>query len=320
MKAVFLDFDTLGPDELDIAGLQSVLPGIELYAATPVDKIAERIRAANIVIVNKTPLSGELLAQASDLQLVCLAATGSDNVDLVSAREYGIKVCNIRDYCTPSVVQHVFALILELTQRLTSYRGLIDRGAWQLSEQFCMLDFSGRELQGKTLGVVGTGTLGRAVANVAAAFGMQVVAAQLPHRQPADGELIPRLEWRAFLQSCDVISLHCPLTVSTEKLIDKEALELIRYDALLINTARGGLIDSAALLSCLDAGELGGAGIDVLPEEPPVNDDPLLSKRLPNLIVTPHIAWAAKESRQRALDEIVENVRAFQAGSERNLL
>jgi len=320
MQAVFLDFDTLSPDDLNISGLQNELPGIRLYSSTRPEEISERIRDAEIVIVNKTQLSGEILAQASDLKLICLAATGTDNVDVVAAREYGIAVCNIRDYCTPSLVQHVFALILELTQRLTSWRGLIDRGAWPLSEQFCMLDFTGRELQGKTLGIVGTGTLGRAVANVAAAFGMKVVAAQLPHRSPSEEGFIRRLEWQEFLQTCDIISLHCPLTVSTKNLIDKEAIAQMRYDALLINTARGGLIDTQALIEALKAGELGGAGIDVLPQEPPPKDEPLLSKRLPNLIITPHIAWAAQESRQRALDQIVGNVRAFRDGKAKNLI
>jgi len=310
----------MGPDDIDIGALQAELPGISLYGITPANAVNERIREAEVVIVNKTRLDATTLTQAPNLKLICLAATGSDNIDIACARDAGITVCNIRDYCTPSLVQHVFALILELTQRLTSWRGLTNRGAWQLHDQFCMLDFTGRELQGKTLGIVGVGTLGRAVANVAAAFGMQVVAAQLPHRNTAADSMIPRLPWKQFLETCHVISLHCPLTVSTENLINEDTLALMRYDALLINTARGGLVDSAALMQALEAGELGGAGIDVLPQEPPVDGNPLLSKRLPNLIVTPHIAWAALESRQRAIDQIVSNIRAYKSGSPENTL
>ena len=319
MQAAFLDFDTLGPDDITIDGLKTELPGISLYSGTTPDKVIERIKDAEIVIVNKVVLTSEQLLQAPKLKLIVVAATGVDNIDLSAARIRGIHVCNIRNYCSASVVQHVFALILELSQRLGSWRGFIDRGAWQQSKQFCMLDFPSHELQGRTLGIVGAGTLGRAVANVGAAFGMKVVAAELPGRKYQEG-LIPRLEWNTFLKQCDVISLHCPLTDDTRNLIDAEALELIRYDALLINTARGGLVDSAALAASLKNGELGGAGIDVLPEEPPVSGNPLLDLQQPNLLITPHIAWAAVESRQRALDQIVSIIRAYKLGQPLNAL
>jgi glycerate dehydrogenase len=193
------------------------------------------------------------------------------------------------------------------------------RGAWQQSEHFCMLDFRSRELQNRTLGIVGVGTLGRAVANVAAAFGMQVIAAELPGRT-SEHSMIRRVPWDTFLAKADIISLHCPLTDATANLIDAKALDKMRFDALLINTARGGLVDSEALMLALKNGELGGAGIDVLPVEPPVAGDPLLSSRLPNLLITPHIAWASVEARQRAVDEIVACIRAFKLGEPINKL
>jgi glycerate dehydrogenase len=319
MKAVFLDFDTLGPDDIDIGGLRTELPGIELYSHTPSDKVVERIQNAEVVIVNKVVLDADVLLRADSIKLICLAATGSDNIDLSAAKIRGITVCNIRDYCTSSVVQQVFSFILELTQRTGAWQGLINRGAWQQSKQFCMLDFKSRELQGKTLGIVGVGTLGRAVANVAAAFGMRVIAAELPGRKYAHS-LIPRVEWDKFLQDADVISLHCPLNETTQNLIDAAALDKMRYDAILINTARGGLIDEAALVNSLKNAELAGAGIDVLPVEPPVDGSPLLNTALPNLLITPHIAWAAIESRQRALDQIISNIRAFKMDAPENTL
>ncbi len=319
MRAAFLDYDTLGPDDIDNSGLITELPGIALYGMTQPGQLEERIATTEIVIVNKVKLDAAAIVKATQLKLICVAATGTDNVDLSAARVRGITVCNIRNYCTASVVQQVFSFILELTQRTGAWQGLIARGAWQQSEQFCMLDFRSRELQGKTLGIVGTGTLGTAVANVAAAFGMKVIAAQLPGRTD-ENSIIPKLPWNDFLSECDVISLHCPLNEATENLIDAAALDRMRFDALLINTARGGLVDSAALMHALKNGELGGAGIDVLPVEPPVNGDPLLDTRLPNLLITPHVAWAGAEARQRALDNIVDCVRAFKLGEPLNSL
>ena len=274
--------------------------------------------------MNKVRLDRErLTAAAPALKLVVLAATGTDNVDLVAARELGIAVCNIRNYATPSVVQHVFGLILALTLRLDEYRELLARGAWERSPHFCLLDFPSRELAGRTLGIVGYGQLGQAVGAVGQAFGMRVVAAR--SLRP-DGAAVPagkaraveRLALPELLAAADVLSLHCPLTPATRHLINREAIARMRPGAVLINTARGDLVDYAALLNALRTGPLGGAGIDVLPEEPPAAGHPLLATRLPNLLVTPHIAWAARESRQRALNEIVANVRDFMTGGQRN--
>jgi glycerate dehydrogenase len=282
------------------------------------------VRDAEIIIVNKVSLSDGLINQAPRLKLICLAATGTDNVALGAARARGIAVTNIRDYCAPSVTQHVFALILALTQRLREYEALLATGAWARSRDFCLLDYPFTELSGKTLGIVGLGNLGRGVARVARAFGMEVLAARRPYRQPAGdgppsaGKDVQRVNFQELLARSHVVSLHCPLTEETRNLVDGEALGRMRRDALLINTARGALVDAAALALALREGVIGGAGIDVLEREPPVGGNPLLDAQLPGLIVTPHIAWAARESRQRALAEIALNIGAFIAGERRN--
>lgn len=316
MKAAFLDFDSLGPADIDTSALRATLPGIALYGSSAADEIDSRIAGCEILLVNKVRLDRARLAAVPTLRLVVLAATGTDNVDLIAARELGIAVCNIRNYATPSVVQHVFGLLLALTLRLDEYRQLLQRGAWERSPHFCLLDFSSRELAGRTLGIVGYGQLGQAVAAVGHAFGMRVLAAH--SLRPSNSDPVERLALPDLLAAADVVSLHCPLTPVTRHLINKESLRRMRQGAVLINTARGDLVDCAALLDALRGGRLGGAGIDVLPEEPPVAGHPLLAARLPNLIVTPHIAWAARESRQRALDEVVANVQDFLADGRRN--
>lgn len=324
MKAAFLDFDSLGPADIDASALLETLPGIALYPSTTDSEVDERSAGCEILLVNKVDLDRTRLAAAAPtLKLVALTATGTDNVDLAAARELGIAVANIRDYATPSVVQHVFGLILALTLRLEEYRQLLQAGAWERSPHFCLLDYPTRELSGRTLGIVGYGRLGAAVGAVGRAFGMRVVAARSLRDgtgggSPRDAATVDRLGLREVLAVADVLSLHCPLTPATRQLINRNSLGWMRRDALLINTARGGLVEADALLEALRGGRLGGAGIDVLAEEPPAQGHALLQARLPNLIVTPHIAWAARESRQRALDDVVANVRDFLSGGQRN--
>jgi glycerate dehydrogenase len=316
-RAAFLDFASLGPGDLDLAGLRAALPGIALFDHTSRDERRGRLAGCEVALVNKVEVDAELLAAARRLRYVGLAATGIDNIDVAAARDRGIAVTNIRNYCGPSVAQHVFGLILALTLRLREYDALLAAGGWQRSRDFCRLDYPSRELAGKTLGIVGLGNLGQAVARVGQAFGMRVLAAD---REP--GATAPagigRVPWPDLLGQVDVLSLHCPLTPATRHLMNAESLARLRVGSLLINTARGALVDPQALLASLQSGHLGGAGIDVLDTEPPVNGHPLLEARLPNLIVTPHIAWAARESRQRALDEVVANVLAWQRGERRN--
>jgi len=314
MRAIFLDYATVSFDgDLDPSSLQRALPGIELRGHTAQTEVGAAVADAAVVLVNKLRIDREVIVRAPALRLVALAATGTNNVDLEAAREHGVAVCNLRDYCTASVVQQVFGLLLALTQRLREYDALVRSGAWQRGERFCLLDFPIRELTGRRLGIVGYGTLGRGVAHAARAFGMEVLVANRP-----GGERVPgRVDLEELLPQADVLSLHCPLTPATTGLIGAAQLSRMKPDAVLVNTARGALVDSAALADALRAGRLGGAAVDVLPQEPPVDGDPLLAGDIPNLMVTPHVAWAAREARQRCLDEMAANAEDFRRGGRR---
>jgi glycerate dehydrogenase len=319
IKTVFPDFATVSRGDLDLAALQRPELDLKLHGLTRPEELPARLAGAEILITNKLRIGAAELAAAPRLKLICLAATGVNNVDLDTARARGIWVCNITAYCTASVVQHTYALILALTHHLAGYQRLLQQGAWRDSPQFCLLDYPIRELAGRKLGIVGYGELGQGVARAAAAFGLEVLVSQRPGGtangpQPA---AVERLPFGAVLEQADILSLHCPLTDATRGMIDAAALARMKADALLINTARGALVDSAALAEALRAGRIGGAGIDVLPQEPPVDGDPLLDAEIPNLIITPHVAWAARESRQRALDEIAANIQSFLEGGRR---
>lgn len=315
MKAVFLDFATVGAAELDRGPLLEALPGMEFYETTTPGQVVERIAAAEAVLANKVKLGAGILAEAPGLRFIGLTATGVDNVDLDAARARGIAVCNVRAYCTQSVTEHVFGTLLTLTHSLHRFNAAVRDGAWQASDEFCLLDFPLRELSAMTLGIVGYGDLGQSVARTARHFGMQVLIARRPGKPAADDG---RVDFDELLARADVVSLHCPLTDATRGLIGARELELMKPDALLINTARGALVDSAALASALKAEKLGGAAIDVLPQEPPVDGNALLDCDSPRLFVTPHIAWATREARQNALDQLAAAVRAFERGEELN--
>jgi glycerate dehydrogenase len=223
-------------------------------------------------------------------------------------------VCNLRDYCTASVVQHALGMLLALNQRLGDYSRLVASGGWQRGDQFCLLDYPIHELTGRKLGLVGHGTLGRAFARAAhVALGMEIMVAN----RAGSERMAARFDLDELLPQVDVMSLHCPLTPQTQGMLGAAKFARMKRDAILINTARGGLVDSAALATALRAGRLGGAGIDVLPQEPPVDGDPLLEPGIPNLIVTPHVAWAAREARQRCLDEMAANIEDFLRGGHR---
>ncbi|HEX7080908.1 MAG TPA: D-2-hydroxyacid dehydrogenase [Gammaproteobacteria bacterium] len=307
-KAAFLDFATLGPD-VDTSALDRLLD-VTYYPFSSPDEIFARIEACEFAIVNKAQISADMIARARRLRMIALSATGTDNVDTEAARERGIAVANVRDYCSTAVVQHVFALVLGLTQHVAQYDALVRSGGWARSRSFAMFDYPIRELAGRALGVVGYGTLGRAVGDLGRCLGMRVLVSARPRTPPAD---VPpdRVPFDTVLAEADVLSLHCPLNDSTRGLIGAPELARMKRDALLINTARGGLVDGAALAQALREGRIGGAGIDVLPTEPPVGDEPLLAPDVPNLIVTPHVAWAAREARQRALNQVAENVAHF---------
>jgi glycerate dehydrogenase len=312
MRAVFLDYQTVSYDDLDTTMLMSVMDDLHLYPTTLGAQIAERIQDAEIVLLNKGRLSREVLQGAKSLRLIVVAGTGTDGIDVPAAQELGIGVCNVRAYCTSSVAQHTWGLILSLTQQLPAYARLGAKGSWVMSERSHPKGGPIRELAGLTLGIVGWGELGRAVARIAQAFDMRIEIANRPGAPAAAG----RVDLGQLLATADIVSLHCPLTASTRGMIGAVELALMKPDALLINTARGALIDSAALAAALKAGRLGGAGIDVLPQEPPI-DDELLQPDIPNLLLTPHIAWSARESRQRCIDEMAANIQDFLRGGRR---
>ena len=314
MRAVFLDYATVSHrDDLDPSRLLRALPELEFRPQTAQPDVTQAIAGAGAVLVNKLRIGREAIAATPTLKLIALAATGTNNVDLDAARERGVAVCNLRDYCTASVVQHVMGTLLLLTHRLREYDALVRSGAWQKGEQFCLLEYPIRELCGRRFGIVGYGTLGRAVGRAAQAFGMELAIANRPGGAPQPG----RVNLAELLSTVDVLSLHCPLTPATAGLIGASQLASMKPDAVLINTARGALVDGAALAAALRDGRLGGAAIDVLPQEPPVDGDPLLAPDIPNLIVTPHVAWGAREARQRCIDEMAANVEDFLRGGRR---
>jgi glycerate dehydrogenase len=315
LRAIFLDYGTVSCNgDLDPASLLRALPALELRTHTPQESVAEAIADASVVLLNKLRLERAALEGAPSLKLVLLAATGTNNVDLEAARERGIAVCNLRDYCTASVVQHVLGVVLLLTHKLREYDSLVRTGAWQRGDQFCLLDYPVRELAGRRLGIVGYGTLGRAVARAAnLALGMEVLVAD----RPGGARVTGRHDLDQLLPQVDVLSLHCPLTPATQGLLDESRLSAMKSDALVVNTARGALVDSRALVDALRAGRLGGAAVDVLSQEPPVAGDPLLDPDVPNLIVTPHVAWAARDARQRCIDQMALNVEDFLRGGHR---
>lgn len=306
----------MGAGELDPSPIAELLPDLEVFDSTPAAEVAGRIDGAGFVFINKVRMTKEIISGAGKLEFIGLTATGVDNVDLDAARENGVAVCNIRAYCTQSVVEHVFAVLLNLAHSIRRYDGLVRKGAWQRADNFCLLEFPIRELSAMTMGIVGHGVLGSAVAEKAREFGMAVMLAQLPGRPVADGEV--RVPLDDVLKKCDVLSLHCPLTGETRGLIGEAQLRRMKPTAILVNTARGALVDTAALAAALGDGTIAAAAIDVLPQEPPVDGDPLLDYAGDNLIITPHIAWGTVEARQNAINELAANVKAFLAGEQRN--
>jgi glycerate dehydrogenase len=316
MHGVFLDLDTIDRGDLDLEPISSVLDRWTPYPKTASEDVRQRIKGAEIVISNKAVLDSNDLQSAAALKLVCIAATGTNNVDLEAARRCNITVCNVTAYATASVVEHVFSQLLVLARRLDEYHAAVDQGRWQHSSEFCLLDYPMRELAGMTLGIIGYGELGQAVAAAGRAFGMHILVAERSGKPPRPG----RTPLDEVLKTADAISLHCPLNRETRNLIGSRELGLMRRDAILVNTARGGIVDEQALLHSLQTGGIGAAAVDVLSEEPPQHGNPLLGTGLPNLLVTPHIAWASVKSRQRLINQLAENITAWQAGKPRNVI
>lgn len=315
MRGLFLDIDTVDRGDLDLAGLRATLPEWT-FRQTGSGVAGEQSLQADIIVSNKVVVDANTINSSAQLKLICIAATGTNNVDLAAAAKRGIPVCNVRNYATASVVEHVFSLMLCLARSLPQYIQAVEHSGWQESNTFCMLDYPIMELAGRTLGIIGCGELGSAVAAMGNAFGMQVLMAERRGEPVRHG----RTPFAEVLTRADIISLHCPLNADTHNLIGAAELGCMKQDALLINTARGGIVNESELADALLSGKIGGAALDVLAEEPPCTGNLLLSLSLPNLIITPHIAWASSTSRQRLVDEIAANIRAFLDCKPRNVV
>ena len=312
-RACVLDADSLGPG-LDFDALRAAADGWDWYPNTAPGQVAERIAGAEVVVSNKVPIDADALAAAPGLRLICVAATGVNNIDLEAADAHGVTVCNATGYATPAVSQHVFALLLGLATQLEHYHAAAIDGRWAAHDHFCLLDAPIVELAGRSLGIVGFGELGRGVARIAEAFGMEVLVAARRGGPVPEG----RVAFDELLARADAISLHCPLTEETRGLIGTAELRAMKPSAFLINTARGGIVDEAALEEALRAGTIAGAGIDVLTAEPPREGNVLLAGDIPNLIVTPHSAWGTQAARQRLVEQVAANIEAWRAGTPRN--
>lgn len=287
----------------------------EEYPGTPPQQVFERLQHATIAITNKVKMTGELLDRLPNLQLIAGAATGTDNIDLAWCRAHGLAVSNIRGYAAHTVPEHVLMLMLALRRQLLAYRADLAAGKWQQADMFCFFDHPIRDLHGATLGLIGRGSLGEGVARLATAFGMRILWGE---RKGAAAVRDGYVRFESLLAQADVISLHCPLNDDTRGMIGAAELRAMRPDAILINTARGGLVDEAALAAALREGRLAGAGFDVLSQEPPRAGNPLLELDLPNFILMPHVAWASADAMQALADQLIDNIEAFARREARN--
>lgn len=316
MKLAILDAHTANPGDLDWSGLEA-LAECTFHDRTPASEVVARAQDCELLLTNKTVLSAEAIRALPKLRYIGVLATGYNVVDTAAAREKGIPVCNVPGYSTPSVAQTVFALILELTHRVGHHAQTVREGRWAASPDFCYWDGSLVELEGRTLGILGYGTIGEAVARIGLAMGMRVVANRRTWAsEPIEG--VEKVDFEKCLNISDVLTLHFPLTPSTSRIINQQTLSQMKPGAFLINTARGPLIDEAALAEALRQGVIAGAGLDVLSAEPPAADNPLFAA--PNCFITPHIAWATREARQRLIQVATDNVRAFLAGEPQNVV
>ena len=313
-QGVFLDLGSVDNDDLDRGQLLRALPAWQWHEFTAADQTAKRIAGANVVISNKCVLDREILSRAEHLRLIAVAATGTNNIDLDSAREFGITVCNARDYATQAVTQHTITFILNLLSSQVFYRDRVRSGDWSRTDQFCLIDSPIRQVAGLNLGIIGNGVLGKSVADMAKKLGMNVLVAEHRGQKPRPDHLV----FEDVVAHSDVISIHCPLNDETRGLFDRAMMQRMKRTAVLINTARGGIVVEEDLVSCLRDGIIAGAGVDVLTREPPPADHPLLAADIPNLLVTPHNAWASKTARQALLDQLASVIRAFERGQPLN--
>lgn len=311
MKIVILEGNAVNPGDLSWDALKH-FGDMTVYGDTPVESAVEQIGDAEIVLINKTPITPALLDACPNIRLICVQATGYNVVDCDAARQRGVAVCNVPAYGTPAVAQFTFSLLLELCNRVGHHDILVHDGEWQTRNSFCFWDTPQTELAGKTLGIIGFGMIGRAVGKIANAFGMRVLAYN--RSRSADGEAIGTyVNLTTLLEQSDIVSLHCPLTAETQGMINQQTIKKMKDGAILINTARGGLLDEEAIAEALRSGKLRGAAVDVVSQEPITQGNPLL--HAPNCIITPHMAWAPAEARQRIIDCTASNIEAFLNGA-----
>ncbi len=309
MHGVILDSKTIGKD-VDIGPITNLLDSWDVFDLTDSSETNQRIHDADVVLTNKVKIDKSNLKTAKKLKFVSVLATGTDHIDLEEAFKSGVQISNVRGWCTPSVTQHTVALLLSLTNKVSQYSADVYSGKWQSSDTFALLNYHTEELSGKTLGIFGFGELGKAFSNVMRSFGAKILLGEKKNRRPREG----RTSFEATLEKSDFISLHCPLTRENTHMIDEAALKRMKGSAFLVNTARGGLINSRHLLDALSSGEIAGAALDVLEEEPPSESELLSASKIPNLIISPHVAWSAVESRKRLVEQTQENIKSFLRG------
>jgi len=309
MHGVILDSKTIGKGA-NLETITDLLDSWDVFELTSRSETNQRISDADVVLTNKVRIDKSNLRSAKKLKFISVLATGTDHIDLKEAGQSDVKVSNVRGWCTPSVTQHTVALLLSLTNKVSQYSADVCSGKWQSSDTFALLNYHTEEISGKTIGIFGFGELGQSFSNVMKSFGAKVLLGERKNLPPRAG----RKSFEETLERSDFISLHCPLTQENFHMIDKMALKRMKSSAFLINTARGGLINSDHLLEALSSGEIAGAALDVLETEPPRNNEPLLTVKMPNLIISPHVAWSAIESRKRLVEQTHENIKSFLSG------
>lgn len=317
MKLVVLERNSVGTD-IDVSGFEK-FGEVTYYPNTLADNTAERVKDADIIIANKVPLNESTLKDAPNVKLICLFATGFDNVDVEYCKSRGIKVANVTNYCTPAVAQHTLLLAMTLSEKLAFYDDYVKSGTYSAQERFSNFDRPFSELEGKTWGIVGMGSIGHKVASLAEAFGCKVIFYSASGKSTCTE--YERVEFDDLLERSDILSLHCPLSDRTRNLIDKEAFQKMKKSAILVNVARGPVVNGQDLYDALMTGEIAAAGLDVLEKEPMEKDNPLGKiKDSTKLIITPHMSWASTEARARLVGEVVKNIQAFTDGQDRNIV
>lgn len=317
MKLVVLERNSVGTD-IDVSCLEK-FGEVTYYPNTVAENTAERVKDADIIVVNKAPLNETTLKDAPNVKLICLFATGFDNVDLAYCKSRGIKVANVVNYCTPAVAQHTLLLALALIEKLAFYDNYVKSGTYSAQDRFSNFDRAFCDLEGKTWGIVGMGTIGRKVAGLAQAFGCKVIFYSASGKSTCTE--YERVEFDTLLKESDILSLHCPLSDRTRGLINREALARMKETAVLVNVARGPVVDTQALCDALISNQIAAAGLDVLEKEPMTKDNPLGKiQDSTKLIITPHMAWASIEARQRCVSETCKNIEAFMKGEDRNIV